>query len=121
MENISKASMIYHIRDSQTILLIHRTAATHKKTTVVMGRTSSTSSLETRLQQWSHSSIHHLIANTSSRNPHTTTMAVKPEPTTRVKQQARKNLFILQDTTTQIFKELDTDNMATSLQIRIRT
>ena len=48
-------------------------------------------------------------------------MAVKPEQTTRVKQQARKNLFILQDTTTQIFKELDTDNMATSLLIRIQT
>ena len=85
-----------------------------------MGRTSSTSSLM-RLQQWSHSSIHHLIAKQLSRNLHTTTMAVKLELTTRVKQQAGKNLFILQDTTTQIFKELDTDNMATSLLIRIQT
>ena len=86
-----------------------------------MGKTSTTSSLVTRLQQWSRNSIHHLIAKPSYRNPHTTTMAVKPGTTTKVKQQAGKILFILQDTTTQIFKELDTDNMATSLLIRIQT
>ena len=121
MENINKANMIFHTTGKQTILLTPRIVATHKRTTVVMGKTSSTSSLVMRPQQWSHNSIHHLIANTSSRNPHTTTMAVKQEPTTRVKQQAGKNLFIQQDTTTQIFKELDTDNTAISLLIRIQT
>lgn len=105
MKNINKANTIYHTEDKQTILLIRHTVATLRETTVVMGRTSSTSSLVMRLQQWCLNSIHHSIASRLSQNPLTMTMAVQLQPTTRVKQQAGKNLFIPQDTTTQIFKE----------------